>query len=144
MSADPRIAALPAVRKLAEEQADAINAAMGLRLSGGGVEALRAACLAIASDVGIAASRDAVARLVAEAVGMACGVTAPTFHRVFPCWWEMVCTGRAGIRAMVFCEPADVESDPTSLRGHKVGVTGISAVTDPAEALALIALAVLS
>ena len=87
MSSNPELAAVPAVRKLAEEQArDLYAAAGGLALDWdyyidpqGRGEYTRATT-ALLSDLSRPASRDALARLVAEALGMECNATAPSFY----------------------------------------------------------------
>ena len=90
MPADPRLAALPALRKLAENEARTIQAQLVSLSEGSGqtagepvpsLRALYVAHLALLSDLSRPASRDALARLVAEAVGLECGATAPTFAR---------------------------------------------------------------
>ena len=102
------------------------------------------------------ASRDAVARLVAEAVGLECGATAPDIGRfvcgehccdgdlgrMVPCArpiWSMM--GADETQMVVFADCPDPDAWDGDERRH---VPGISAVTDPAEALTLIALAVLA
>lgn len=56
--------------------------------------AIIAAYLALLTDLSRPASRDAVARLVAEAVGLECGATAPSFGR-YVCG-EHCCDGDIG------------------------------------------------
>lgn len=152
MPADPRLAALPAIRKLAEEEARDIWT-RHVRLfrehlplmevvadphdASDGFAVTVAAQAERLSDLSRPASRDAVARLVAEAVGLTCGATAPVLTRIGSQWvlTAYYVEGPVESRFCYFWEPNGL--------GVSCGVPGISAVTDPAEALALIALHVL-
>ena len=101
------------------------------------------------------ASRDAVARLVAEAVGLECGATAPDIGRfvcgehccdgdlgrMVPCArpiWSMM--GADEMQMVTFADCPDPDEWDGDERRH---VRGISTITDPAEALRLIATHVL-
>jgi hypothetical protein len=169
MPADPRLAALPALRKRAEEEAKALcevcadtfalhmGADMPAMYERGwdGMhederDALTAANLALLCDPSRPASRDAVARLVAEALGMECGATAPEL-RPFQFYsdgepnhsWLLVVTAhpaRSGYRWWSFHSEGE---DPDGAEGWTL-VPGISAVADPAEALTLIAISTLT
>ena len=83
-------------------------------------------------------SRDAVARLVAAKVGIECGATAPAFrfNEAMRMWFlkdareHSLDVGFAS--TMEHTQPRDVR------------VPGISAITDPAEALARVAIVVLA
>lgn len=82
------------------------------------------------------ASRDAIARLVADALGLDCGATAPNLYRDSHGAWHLVVDGRTVVFA---------DAPPHHLRPgteYRV-VPGISAITDRAEALRRVALAVL-
>lgn len=84
MSSDPRLMALPALRKRAEEQARETRAMLvdladrhdPVPWEG----TLAQANLTLISDLSRPASRDAVTRLVAEALELKCGATAPTLR----------------------------------------------------------------
>ena len=157
MPADPRLVALPALRRVAEEEArtrleTAFRVAKRFDISGQDAVAVE---LALLSDLSRPASRDAVARLVAEAVGLECGATAPDIGRfvcgehccdgdlgrMVPCArpiWSMM--GADETQMVVFADCPDPDAWDGDERRH---VPGISAVTDSAGALALIALTVL-
>lgn len=139
LSANPDYLALPTHEEAPEEA----------------VELLIEAQLDLLTDLTRPASRDAVARLVAEAVWLGCGATAPDFRR-FTCG-EHCCDGKRGrmtpcdrkiwsmmgadeTQMVIFADCPDPDEWGGGERRH---VPGISEVTDPAEALALIAAAVL-
>ena len=107
-------------------------------------------------DLSDPGSRDAVARMVAERVGLVCGATAPDFAR-FVCG-EHCCDGDRGLmvpcsrpiwsmmgadetQMVTFADCPDPDEWDGDERRH---IPGISAVTDPADALRLIALSVLA
>jgi hypothetical protein len=163
MPADPRLRDLPALRKRAEELAreardahvSAIWSALYDSYGQALVDALppmwayEEAHLSLLSDLSRPASRDAVARLVAEALGMECGATAPEI-RLLQFYsdgepnhsWLLVVTAqpaRSGYRWWSFHSEGE---DPDGAEGWTL-VPGISAVTDPTEAITLIALKVL-
>ena len=165
MPADPRLMALPALRDYAEsEERDFYSLDVSIRgTSLGRWERMDrevkhicvTARLTLLSDLSRPASRDAVARLVAEAVGLECGATAPDIGRfvcgehccdgdlgrMVPCArpiWSMM--GADETQMVVFADCPDPDAWDGDERRH---VPGISAVTDSAGALALIALTVL-
>ena len=102
--------------------------------------------LDLACDISRPASMDAVARLVAERIGFVCGTTAPEFKRtvggdgwLFRAGWgapevEFV----EGVRKWTTFNPIR----PTDFF-LAASLDGIGTITDPAEALRLIALYVL-
>lgn len=159
MPSDPRLAALPTLRNLADTMANDWHA-LAYDMGKGAAkyynpERVAAVFLAQLSDLTIAASRDAVARLVAERLGLTCGAMAPDLGRfacgehccdgdrgrMVPCArpiWSMM--GADETQMVVFADCPDPDAWGGDERRH---VPGISAVTDPAEALTLIALAVL-
>lgn len=159
MASDPRIAALPAVAALATNEARAEYEAYAhayharypnetLRPWGshdGDHGCFIAAQLALLSDLSRPASRDAVARLVAEAVGLECGATAPGLFLLTdpePVWWLDCITGDDEKDADARC--AFHDSPRVAMQTFLTQrVAGISAVTDPADALALIAIHIL-
>ena len=83
-------------------------------------------------------SRDAVARLVAAKVGIECWATAPAFrfNEAMRMWFLK--------DAREHSLDVGFASTMEHTQRRDVRVPGISAITDPAEALRLIALAVLS
>ena len=134
MPADPRLMSMPALRRVAEEEArtrleTAFRVAKRFDISGQDAVAVE---LALLSDLSRPASRDAVARVVAEAVGLECGATAPEFAHYL--WgWQL----GSPSRSRGFCGLGP------SASSYYILIPGIHDVADPAEALALIALAVL-
>lgn len=160
---------IPAIRKLAEERARDIwtanvkyfqAAGWDITIDPGeaptGFGLTIEAQIDLLSDLSRPDSRDAVARLVAAKVGIECGATAPDFAR-FVCG-EHCCDGERGrmvpcsrpIWSMMGADETQMVTfadcpDPDEWGGdERRHVPGISAITDPAEALRLIALAVLS
>lgn len=159
MSSDPRLMALPALRKRAEEQAKALSEVcadtfalhMGADMPAmyergwDGMhederDALTAAHLSLLSDLTRPESRDAVARLVAEALLVPVEFSAPSLWRMAHTVWAFA--------AMSDCSEA-VKNDgvwfiptPGSTADRIRSVPALAGVTDPAEALTLIALAV--
>lgn len=136
---------LPPVRALAEKQArEFLNALSGpavtwetmpdtpesRRIKERHVETH----LRLLTDLSRPASMDALARLVAAKVGIECGATAPE------------------LRQVTVALPDGTESNGWALLGapgeqylfFDRNVPGISAITDPAEALARVAIAVLA
>ena len=171
MAADPRLANLPALLKLAEEEARAHHAAWedAVRLAGGtrflieetiatramlGDEEETAAHLALLADLTRPASRDAVARLVAAKwwPNAPPPTTAPHLYWTSEAhdstdydgapngdgwpegWWL-----DSGDGNLHFFSWEDWCPDPDA---HTM-IVGLKGVTDPAEALTLIALHVL-
>lgn len=156
---------LPAIRALAEERARSYwSAVQGIVPTAApweqtpdyGKEVQIGAHLAIITDLSRPDSRDAIARLVAAKVGIECGATAPDFARfvcgahccdgergrMVPCSrpiWSMM--GADETQMVTFADCPDPDEWGGDERRH---VPGISAITDPAEALRLIALAVLA
>jgi hypothetical protein len=145
--------ALPALRKRAEEEARETRAVLvdlADRYDPVPWEGtLARAHLSLLSDLTRPASRDAVVRLVAEALGMECGATAPEL-RLLQFYsdgepnhsWLLVVTARPtrpGYRWWSFHSEGE---DPDGADGWTL-VPGVSAVTDPTEALTLIAVSVL-
>lgn len=126
-----------AVRRLAEERAQAFHRAVYKRPTGGTrLDEWVEAQLDLLCDLARPESRDAVARLVAEAVGLECGATAPAFERVDDPAWMLVVWKDGSCPSHYFV-------DEVTLMGHYTNVPGIDDVTDPVEALRLIALHVL-
>ena len=150
---------LPPVRALAEERARE-HYTMRMTIAGpayGGIPweqvsdyqrgLSEAAHLALLADLSRPDSRDAIARLVAAKVGIGCGATAPTFCRMdraairtsdpeTPAFWAMW-SGYSG-------EAQWHDFDDWPERPHRRRLPGIGAITDPAEALARVAIAVLA
>lgn len=159
----PDLRDIPAIIKLAEERAERFAAAWA-KVNGAdylGWASLNPetrqhridAELAILGDLTQGDSRDAVARLVARAVGLECGATAPSFTHVaaspgsysflgepeeegYPAHWFMF----AVADGYAFSEPDEEGWSPDGDRWRHV--PGISTITDSAEALRLVALAV--
>ena len=142
MSSDPRLMALPALRKRAEEQARETRAMLvdladrhdPVPWEG----TLAQANLTLISDLSRPASRDAVARLVAEALGLRIYATAPTLRRHLytrGARWEL---GDGDLRCMWHGVPTDHPS-----ASNYIYAPDIAAAGDADEALTLIALAVL-
>ena len=154
MPADPRLSALPALRKRAEEEARELQGGCRYPFCVGDPTAEEwdeyvSAHLTLLSDLTRPASRDAVARLVAEAVGLECGATAPDLilapsfcdgERTHS-WLLVVPAGPAGFGRRWWSFHSEGE-DPDGAEGWTL-VPGVSAVTDPVEALAMIAVSVL-
>jgi hypothetical protein len=165
MSSDPRLAALPALRKRAEEEArerfEAVRAsirannavaAMGLEwenAAGFVRDAWTEAHLSLLSDLTRPASRRELTAMVAEAMGLECGATAPDLilapsfcdgERTHS-WLLVGPAGPAGFGRRWWSFHSEGE-DPDGADGWTL-VPGVSAVTDPTEALTLIAVSVL-
>lgn len=164
-----RLLALPALRRLAEAAArethDATVRAIKARHHGSYGQSLIDALppmwadvdahLTLLCDLTRPASRDAVARLVAEAAGLECGATEPDLGRyvcgehccdgeigrMVPCArpvWSMMGANETQMVLFADCpDPAEWDGD------ERIHVPGISAITDPTEALTAIALHVL-
>lgn len=139
MPADPRLMALPALRKRAEEQARETRAMLvdladrhdPVPWEG----TLAQANLTLISDLSRPASRDAVARAVAERLGLTCGATAPTlrYDADFRGW---VLVG--SVDEVVFNDDGVIRSGAgRTIRAPGVYEAGVT------EALTLIAVAVL-
>lgn len=145
---------IPAVRALAEREARALYERVKEHMqllaatlitpawdAAPGVRCLYTeAMLDLLCDLTRPASRDAVARLVAESVGLECGATAPAFWsdcaaQDHSCYWL-----DANSVGFNFCA---LPRDPHDLTRH-VHIPALAGVTNPAEALALIADAVLT
>ena len=145
---------LPAIRALAEERARSYwSAVQGIVPTAApweqtpdyGKEVQIGAHLAIITDLSRPDSRDAIARLVAAKVGIECGATAPEFRQTTGSLGGWVLNGGKGVRSV----HEFVTRAPHPARGNLPtrGVTLVPAllgVNDPAEALRLIALAVLA
>lgn len=140
---DPRLMALPALCKRAEEQARDLfvarytDAARGHRdwaEDDNERELCIRAHLSLLADLTRPASRDAVARLVAEALGLECGATAPTlrYDADFRGW---VLVG--SVDEVVFNDDGVIRSGA----GRTTRAPGVCEA-GAAEALTLIALAV--
>lgn len=97
--------------------------------------------LDLLTDLRRPASRDAVARLVAGAVGLECGATAPMLHlrdSWRPARWVVV--GHHDEREFTHERPSGyIAPNP----GSWFLIPALAGITDPAEALAIIADAVL-
>ena len=147
---------IPAIRKLAEEQAaemisTAFRVAKRFEIASADLVAVH---LDLLCDLTRPASRDAVARLVAERVDLTCGATAPDFGRyacgehccdgrtgrMVPCSWHVWSMMAEHDQMVLFADCPDPDEWDGDERRH---VPGISAITDPAEALTLIATTVL-
>ena len=149
---------LPAIRAEAEHQAEERQDALARRsylcawrdMPRSSRDIRIAAHLDLLCDLTHPASRDAVARLVAARVGLVCGATAPTLLRIKgvgsgTIWslsvrsdTDMSKSPSVTIDQRVFVEPNVFPDSPLS-----TVVPRISVITDPTEALRLIALHVL-
>lgn len=149
---------LPPVRALAEERArevhDAAVRAIKARHLGSYAQSIVDtlppmwvdvdAHLALLCDLSRPDSRDAVARLVAAKVGIECGATAPQWAQEeyhvdgerTACW---ILSSKD--RSVVFY--GDYDSGPDGYSVYR-RVSGVDNITDPAEALARVAIAVLA
>lgn len=97
--------------------------------------------LRLLGDITRPASRDWWARWLAERVGLTVGATAPTWWRmrVHPVWCLSVPNGPG---SACFADDFTTDNPNGMTRGPMVHVPGISALTDPAAALAAACLAV--
>ena len=152
MPVDPRLRDLPALRRRAEELAreahgahvSAIWSALYDSYGQALVDALppmwvyEEAHLALICDLSRPASRDAVARLVAEALGLRAYATAPTLRQhlyMRGARWEL---GDGDLRCVWHGVPTDHSSHQNYIYAPDIAATG-----DAAEALTLIAVSVL-
>ena len=162
MSSDPRLMALPALRKRAEEEAhqhfEAVRAAlrannavapMGLEwgnTAGFVRDAWTDAHLALLADISRPSSRDAVARLVGLALGMVNPPTAPSLRRYDAAGSPMP-AGDGGFWTLYGDGDHEGQWHPFPTWRARPGrfyAPEIAATTDPTEALTLIAIATLT
>lgn len=148
---------IPAVRALAKRQARPRVDLAGIEHAKYPLHLMVAAAveLAILCDLTRPESRDAIARLVAERVGLEVGATAPDFAR-FVCG-EHCCDGERGrmvpcsrpIWSMMGADETQMVTfadcpDPGEWGGEaRRHVPGVGTITDPGDALARIATHVL-
>ena len=128
---------LPAVRSLAERMAqerytlerteNCVAVATYMRMTSYQVDV--ATELRLLTDTSRPASMDALARLLAEAVGMKCEATAPRWAQRYDWYWSLA--------RIAFVENEDEAEQVkwTGLYDRSVIAPGIAAITDPGEAL---------